>query len=135
MISSEILEAEEISHLPERGFQACEVTPAAMAQSGGWGSWREVGGHLPQSLVGGYDPDTPTPTPTRHDAGSRNALPALSSAPRGAERRTLAQTLPAGAGMASWEVALTDSPRVPDLRRGLGRSGREEEGVFAVWTE
>lgn len=83
MLSSEILEAEEISHLPERRFQACEETPAAMAQSGGWGSWRGVGGHLPQSLLGGHplcSLDTPTPTPNRHDAGSRNALPALSSA-------------------------------------------------------
>ena len=35
MISSEILDAEEISHLLERGFQAGEVTPAAMAQTGG----------------------------------------------------------------------------------------------------
>ena len=86
MISSEILEAEEISHLPERGFQACEVTavPWPRVEAGGLGG-RWAG--TCHSLVGGYDPDTPTPTPTRHDAGSRNALPALSSAPRGAETR------------------------------------------------
>lgn len=81
MISSEILEAEEISHLPERWFQACEVTPAAMAQSGGWGSWREVGGHLPQSLVGGHDPDTtpppPPPTATMQDPETPSQLSAL----------------------------------------------------------
>lgn len=83
MISSEILEAEEIPRLPERRFQACEETSAAMTQSGGWGSWRGWVG-ICHSLSWEGTPlcplDTPTPTPNRHDAGSRNALPALSSA-------------------------------------------------------
>lgn len=37
MISSEMLEVKEISHLPERASQACEGAPAAAAQAEGLG--------------------------------------------------------------------------------------------------